>query len=287
MNDQTISNNRQEGQGVSPPGPPTGEPPGALFRQGDLHGAIEVAGQAVRLAPSDVARRLLLAELLVFDGNLARADTVLNAAAAVDPGLAVVVAEFRQLVLAAGIRKQVLGEGRAPEFLGGATESQQHLLRALLALREGDQAGAALAAKAAEAARPASPGRLLIGSEWREFADFRDACDLWGGTMEVLTTTGRYFWIPLENIISLQFQPAVRPRDLAWRRCTMDVRNGPEGDVYVPALYHAPEATDVALRLGRATEWTNEAPVRGRGQRLFLAGEDGSPIQSLTEISFT
>ena len=46
--------------------------------------------------------------------------------------------------------------------------------------------------------------------------------------------------------------------------------------------------TDRALRLGRATEWTDPdaGPVRGRGQRLFLAGEEALAAAALTELVF-
>ena len=104
---------------------------GALFHEGRLTDAIEAAGAAVRAAPADAGPRMLLAELLLFAGNLERADAVLNATAAADPGMAVVVAEFRQLLRAAQVRHQVLFDGRAPEFLGEPTPSQAHLLQAL------------------------------------------------------------------------------------------------------------------------------------------------------------
>ena len=52
---------------------------GRLFREGRLSDAVEAANAAVRAAPGAVAPRVLLAELLVFAGNLERADVVLDA----------------------------------------------------------------------------------------------------------------------------------------------------------------------------------------------------------------
>lgn len=255
---------------------------GDLFREGRLADAIAAASAAVKQKPADAGGRVLLAEFLLFAGDFARADTVLGAAAAVEPGAAVVIAEFRQLLRAAMSRRQLLQDGRVPEFLGEPTPAQNHLLQALVSLRAGDEAMAAEAAEAAEAARPAVAG----AGNGTEFADFRDADDLVGGSFEVLTTTGKYFWIPMEQVVSLEFHAPKRPRDLFWRRCSMLVRNGPEGDVYLPAVYDTESAVSDTLRLGRATEWTATAPVRGSGQRVFLAGEEGVPIHELGTVEF-
>jgi len=202
---------------------------GELFREGALQAAIEAANAAVKAAPADTGARILLAELLLFAGNLERADTLLDATSTVDPSAALVVSEFRQLLRAEMARRQVLSEGRPPEFLGQPTPAQTQLLQALVALRAGDQAAAAEAVQAAEAARPAITGRR----DGVEFADFRDADDLSIGNFEVLTTTAKVFWIPAERVESVEFHPAKRPRDLFWRRCTMVVRDGPDGDVYL------------------------------------------------------
>jgi len=186
------------------------------------------------------------------------------------------------LLRAAMARRQLLQEGRVPEFLGEPTPAQRHLLQALVSLRGGDQTSAVAAAEAAEAARPSVRG---IGNG-KAFADFRDADDLIGGSFEALTTTGKYFWIPIETVVSLELHPPQRPRDLFWRRCSMLVRNGPEGDVYLPAVYDTDFAVNDAHRLGRATEWTETVPVRGSGQRVFLVGEEGVPINELGTVEF-
>ncbi|MGH7067404.1 MAG: tetratricopeptide repeat protein, partial [Acetobacteraceae bacterium] len=159
---------------------------GSLFRQGRLDDAIAAASAAVRAQPSDLAARVLLAELLLFAGNLERADVILDAASGVDPGAAVVLAEFRQLLRAETARRQLYRDGRVPEFLGEPTSAQKSSLAALVALRSGDVGEAAREAAAAESGRPRAAGRA---GEAR-FDDFRDTDDLLAGTFEVLTTTG-------------------------------------------------------------------------------------------------
>jgi type VI secretion system protein ImpE len=255
---------------------------GTFFRDGKLAQAIAAATDTVKQSPTDIGARLLMAELLLFDGKLERADMILEAAAAVDPSAALVIAEFRQLLRAEKTRREVMTDGRVPEFLGQPTPTQTHLLQALVALRADDAAGAAAAAQAAEESRPAVAGT----GDGAAFADFRDADDLSAGNFEVLTTTGKYFWVPTECVVSMEFHPAKRPRDLYWRRCSMIVRDGPDGEVYLPAIYPTAEPAGGTLKLGRGTEWTESTPVRGKGQRLFLVGEEGVPMQQLSTLDF-
>jgi len=255
----------------------------ALFHAGKLDDAIAVAQSTLRKAPTDINARVLLGELLAFAGNLERADVVLDAASAIDPSTAMVVAEFRQLIRADIARRQLFRDGRVPEFLADPTETQRLQLSALVALRAGDLAEAKRQTDAAEAARPRAPGKHGDAA----FDDIRDADDLLAGSFEVLTTTGKYFWIPTERVQTLEFHPPKRPRDLLWRRASMSVAHGPDGEVYLPVIYAVHEQLTDALRLGRETDWREaEGTVRGLGQRLFIVGEDAVPIMELGNLRF-
>ncbi len=256
----------------------------SLFRAGKLDDAVAAAQAALRKAPTDINARVLLGELLAFTGNLERADVVLDAASAIDPSTALVVAEFRQLIRADIARRQLFRDGRVPEFLADPTETQRLQLAALVAMRAGDLAEAVRQTEAAEAARPRAPGRHGDAT----FDDLRDADDLLAGTFEVLTTTGKYYWIPTERVETLEFHAPKRPRDLLWRRASMSVAQGPDGEVYLPAIYAADDATTDALRLGRETDWRESegGPVRGVGQRLVIVGEDAVPMMELGNFRF-
>lgn len=256
----------------------------ALFHAGKLDDAVAAAQAALRKAPTDINARVLLGELLAFTGNLERADVVLDAASAIDPSTALVVAEFRQLIRADMARRQLFRDGRVPEFLTDPTETQRLQLAALVALRGGDVAEAMRQAEAAETARPRTPGKHGDTA----FDDMRDADDLLAGSFEVLTTTGKYFWIPTERVQTLEFHAPKRPRDLLWRRASMSVEAGPDGEVYLPAVYVADDPMSDSLRLGRETDWrqADGGPVRGVGQRLFVVGEDAVPMMDLGNLRF-
>lgn len=262
---------------------------GDALRAGDIPGALAAATAAVKAAPTDADARWLMAELLLLTGDAERADRMLDAAALQEPNPAVL--EFRKLLRAEVVRTQVQREGRAPKYQGDdATAAQQAALRARMLLRLGDTAGASAAAQDIETLRPPAPGHLEDAQGQRvAFDDLRDADDLMAAEFEVLTTAGDHLLVPVARVRSLSFDAPRRTRDLVWRRCSIDLKDGTEGVVYMPALYlgSVPE-TESALLLGRATEWTDEAdgPVRGRGQRMLLVGEEVLPLTALHTVVF-
>lgn len=262
---------------------------GKFFREGRLADALAAANAAVRKAPTDIGARVLLAELLLFAGNVDRVDTVLDACADLDPTSAIVVAEFRQLLRGETARRQLFREGRVPEFLGEPTAAQRLALAAVVALRDGDAAGAGKLVAEAEEARVHPRGKTSEGP----FDDMRDGDDVLACCFEAITTTGKYFWLPPERIVDLQLHPLKRPRDLFWRRASVQVADGPDGDVYLPTIYppldkDAGEPTD-ALRLGRATDWLQigeGGPTRGIGAVTLVVGEDSKTWLEMDSIQF-
>ena len=254
------------------------------FEAGDLIGAIEAQTAEVKRHPGDVARRGFLAELLAFTGQLDRADAMLDVLAKQAPEAALGISAFRQLVRGEQARQQCFGEGRVPEFVGEPPAHLQHYLRASVALREGRPDDAVHALAEAEAVRP-HPRGICNG---RPFDDLRDIDDLTAGFFEVITNTGKYYWVPIEQVEMAEFRQPERARDIGWRRAHMIVHGGADGEVYIPAIYPpAGVELDGRGRLGRFTDWIggDGTPVRGVGQRSFLVGEDSLPIMEIETIS--
>ena len=261
---------------------------GEAFKAGDLAAAVATAQAAVKAAPRDAGMRWLLAEMLLFSGDAERADRMLDAAVLDEPSPAVL--EFRMLLRAEVIRQQVWLEGRAPKLSGDtATAAQTAALRALVSGRGGDAEAAAGAALEAEEVRPRCPGEAeLADGRVVSFDDLRDADDLMAPMVEVLTVGGDHLLVPMERIASLEFEAPRRPRDLCWRRTTITLRDGTEGQVYMPTIYPGAAKQADPVRLGRVTEWSEgPGPVRGAGQRLFLAGEDALALADLAALRFT
>ncbi len=262
---------------------------GDAFQSANLPAAIAAATAGVKASPRDAGARWLLTEMLLFAGDVERADRTLDSVIEEQPSPAVL--EFRRLLRAEVVRRQVFGEGRLPKFQGdAATPAQTAAMRAVTLLRLGEAAAAAEAAAEAEALRPRAPGQATApDGTVVEFDDLRDADDLFSPHFEVLTAGGDYMWVPVERLQGLVFEAPRRPRDLFWRRANLTLKDGTEGLVFIPAIYPWTDAaTPDALKLGRRTDWPDagDGPVRGLGQRLLLAGEDALPLAEAGTLAF-
>lgn len=259
---------------------------GDLYRAGQLAAAIEAAVQAVKAEPADLSARWLLAELLIVAGEFDRADGQLDTVMSLDAGAAATVVPVRHLLRGETARRDFFAGAGLPEFLDeGPTTTLRLLLEAGVHLRSGDVDRAANLAEEAERARPALPGRL--GDE--PFADFRDLDDLTSGLFEVLTRTGKYYWIPAERVELVEFQKPERPLDLLWRPARLVVREAFDAEVHLPAIYGTLTGADDASRLGRRTDWLGEPPepVRGVGQRVFVIdGDREVGMLELEQVTF-
>ena len=258
-----------------------------LYGAGRLTDAIAAQNEAVKKKPGDVDARAFLCELLCIAGNLDRADQQLEALSAQASDRGPGIALLRQLIRGEQWRRQFWAEGRVPEVVASPGERMQLLFEASLRVRENAPGEAARLLESAEEARPALAGTC----DGVEFDDLRDLDDRVGGVFEILSTTGKYFWIAGEQLESLEFDAPERPLDLLWRPAAISVRGGPSGKVYMPAIYApfvagAEPGSDDALRLARRTDWTggDNSPVRGHGQRALLVGDAERPLLEITHI---
>jgi type VI secretion system protein ImpE len=259
--------------------------PQELFKAGSLQEAIAAANDEVKRHPTDTSRRGFLCELLCFAGDFQRADTLMDALGNQDPQAVLGVALFRQVLRAEQARQDFFKDGRVPEFLDVPEPHLKLHLEASILLREGMPKEAAALLEQAEEQRPAVAGMC----DGVAFDDFRDIDELSAGFFEVLTSTGKYYWIPVERVELIEFHSAERPRDLLWRRAHAVVRGGPDGEVFFPTLYGGTLAeTDDQLRLGRMTDWrgADGEPRRGVGQRMFVIGDEDRTIMELKDLTF-
>lgn len=248
------------------------------IRAGDIEAARGALVDAVRSQPADVAHRLALAEVLIVLGDYERADTHLNAAQNLDVSFGVAVALTRQLVRAAMWRSETFEAGRPPELVTARTAAVDAGLAIILAMREGgaapDEAGAL----------PEVRGTV----DGRAFAGWRDADDRTAGVLEIMTSTGNYVWVPLDQVRTLRFEPVKRLRDTIWRPAEIDVAEGPSGVVYLPVIYHASSSEQTSQhRLGRETDWIEGAATRGLGLRTWLIGDEALSPGEFTELTIS
>ena len=255
-----------------------------LYEEGRLNDAIEAALADVKRHPTDMAKRSLLCELLCFSGEFERADKQLDFISTQDTSTAVGVTVWRGLIRAAIARNQFYEQGRVPEFLQDPSPRIQDGLKASIMVREGnhDEAAELLQKNAAE-------GFEIKGTcDGTPFSEFRDWDDVSQDVFEILTTSGKFFWVPVSDMISIEFHPLGALRDLIWRPAHISVHGNPDGEVYFPVLYPGSEKSDDDdIRLSRVTDWREDSGLnRGIGVRMFQIGDDSKQILQLTKLTF-
>lgn len=254
----------------------------ALLAADDLSGALTLASEAVKRAPQDVNSRLLLIDLLILTDDYERADKQAAMAATLAPKQAIGLSLLRGEIRGMEARRRWYADAAVPAFPHGPTSADEAAIRLAIALKASD--GGAIAEAAARLADVPSVDLSRDGASSRPV---RDLDDLLPHALEIVTSGGAYLWIDFAAIARIAFAPRSRPRDLAWRRAELRLRNGSEATVLVPALYRSPAPVSDALRLGRETQWLDRPGgiVTGLGQRCLLIGEEMvalSEIESLT-----
>jgi len=257
-----------------------------LFEAGQLSEAITAITDEVKKKPTDVHKRGFLTELLLIAREWDRADKQLDFIGHQNPDAVMTVAMWRQLLRAGQARDQFYSEGRIPEVLEEPDELVQLYLKASLLSREGNKAEAFKALEQAEEIRPKMKGTI----DGQAFSDFRDLDDAFPGVFEIFTSTGKYYWIPATRVENIEFHAPESAIDLVLRRATIQTNNdGPEGEVYFPAIYPTiiEEDRDRVL-LGRSTDWLGEEgePITGVGLRMYYVNDEAKTIMEVGEIDF-
>jgi type VI secretion system protein ImpE len=250
-----------------------------LIQEGHLEEGLAALQAEVKARPTDAEKRFELGELLVLLGDWARADNQLDLVSTQEPSFGVLVALMRQLIRGEVARKEVFDQGRAPELVGEVSGEITSALRRLLDLRD---------PSLGEVEGPGEPAPLKGLVDGRPFTGVRDLDDRVADVLEVLTSTGKYFWIPWSRVRSIELHKPTRLRDLVWRQADLDVSDGPSGVVYIPATYAAPEGESTGLsRLGRETSWVDEKGLtRGVGLRTLLLGDEDLSLSEFSLLSF-
>lgn len=247
--------------------------PGELFRQGQLSAAINAQLVRVKEHPADHGERLFLFELLVFGGEYERAGRQIAAINYGDPTLDSTVAIYRRLLDAEQIRAKVFRGEAQPRFLSETPAHATLRLQAVAALHADQTTEAAKLLNQAVEQAPAVQGKLND----RAFSLLVDCDDVFGTILEVISATGAYFWVPLEQVQSLEIEAPRFPRDLIWLPAKLELTDGQQGDVFLNVLYPASaQSGEAEIQLGRRTDWhtSDSGPTLGLGTRLFLVDDD-------------
>lgn len=257
--------------------------PEILFRDGKLAAALSAQLEVVKAAPANTPQRIFLAELAAFQGDWDRADRQLEAAISQDSKAGLQPLLMRQLIRAEILREQVFRDGRPPELVVPLPEDGQLQLKICMHCRNGEWEDCNRLLEQSDQSRPKLDG-VCDGKGIDTLIDLDDRLR---GVAEILTGTGKYFWIPWSSIRTLEFSKPERPMDLIWRKAAISVEQGPEGEVYIPVRYPGVSEWSEEEKLGRITDW-HEHPggfVTGSGQRTLLVGDQSQGVLELGELA--
>jgi type VI secretion system protein ImpE len=242
-----------------------------LLSEGRLAEAVREQDRLVALRPNDAAARLLLAELLLFDGDLDAVRKHLDAISTDSATMAGYLDACRLLIDAEAKRQRLLIDVQ-PQFLLMPPEHLSWRLDALENLRGGRQKEAMHNLDEADARAPWLTGHV----DGRAFDGVRDGDDLFGPLLEVLID-GEYVWFPFEQISRLRLDGDEGLRAAVFVPAVLRAVSGDEWHVHLPALYPGTHRDpDEEVRIGQATDWIAEddGPTRGVGLRVLSFGAE-------------
>lgn len=255
-----------------------------LISEGKLAAALSALQDLVRKDASNAKYRIFLFQLLSVMGQWNRALTQLNVAAELDAAALPMAQTYREAIQCEALRAEIFAGKRAPTIFGQPQPWVALLIEALKHDAAGDAAGAAAAREAAFEAAPASSG----SANGEPFAWFADADQRLGPVLEAIVN-GRYFWIPVDHIDRIEFDPPTDLRDAVWTPVTFTWTNGASTVGLIPTRYSDTAAqADEALLMSRRTEWVEQGPLAGHGlgQRMLATDAAEYALMDLRSVVF-
>jgi type VI secretion system protein ImpE len=252
------------------------------LRAGEVEEALKQLQDRVRKDPSDAKLRVFLFQLLAVSGQWDRALTQLNLAGEMDAANLAMVQTYRETLQCEVLRHEVFAGKRSPLVFG---EPQQWVALLIEAARLGAEGRHAqsqeVRAQAFEEA-PTAAGRI----DEQPFEWIADADPRLGPVLEAIVN-GRYYWVPMHNVHSLEMEAPEDLRDLVWAPANFTWTNGGTTVGFIPSRYPNSHASDDGhVRLARKTEWIEQAEdlYHGLGQRMLATDVDEYPLLQVRSI---
>lgn len=255
-----------------------------LLKLHQLSAAISELNEDIKRHPTDARLRTFLFELLCFTGDYERAHRQLDVIGHQNEKVGIGVEVYKNILRAETARRRVFAEGIKPSFLCDPPEHVVLSMDAHNQLREHHVAEAKALYARAQGEQPDIRGQI----KGHPFKSFHDTDDRTAGILEVIVRDS-YLWVPFERIRKVVIPEPKHLRDLLWVPASLEIEDGPVGDVFLPVLYAGSELEeDDQVRLGRITEWVDLGAglVGGIGQKTFLVDEREVSILEIGEVEF-
>lgn len=268
-----------------------------LLAASRLDDAISALQEQLRESPANTDLRALLIELLCINNDLERADEQLGFLMKHHPELGVGTINLRQLIRAQQARR-AFHQGLACNDIviectpvtdqaassNGADRSAA--AKALLAIQyhiaNADNDAATSAALELEEHR--APSWFWLDTADTDPVPVRDCDDSLNSYLEGLGTDGKYYLWSWQRIDSVDIAPPATLLERVWRRASVVLDDGRQGEVFLPMSYV--NSHSAHQRLGRESDWHARTPrfVTGQGQKMLLAGEDAIALNQIKRL---
>ena len=243
--------------------------PHDALAEGRLADAIAIQEAAVRAAPTDLAARRFLTDLLAFAGRLDEALQHFSEISAQTPEWHENQTTLTNLFRAEKPRS--IGPHR-PRF--HPDPPPRHASRRWLALKmlqrnRSDQAIRCI--DAADAVTPEVWGFI----DGQEFEGLRDADDCFASVLEAFQD-GNYHWFAWEVVRKVKLEPAEVLLDQLYRPASITMKDNSSFSVHLPLVYPRSYEVDECFALGTLTDHIcpDSGPTRCVGGKLLLVGDD-------------
>jgi type VI secretion system protein ImpE len=253
----------------------------ALIKQADLSTATSLASQALRDDPLNADIRGRYIELLCVQGDLDKADQQLDIMLRQHPDFVTGAVNLRHLIRAASARKDFYQAGMTAQLFDQPDAMFKAQLSLRVALNDADIPTAVSAATELESLRQS----VTLNINGQPYQTVRDLDDSLCGYLELFGTDGHFYLVRFEQIDSLQFKKPESLLDTVWRRAEIFIKEGPQGDVFVPMTYIDSNSVDTCL--GRGSDWHQyaEGLVTGIGQKMLLINDDAMALTDIHSMS--
>ena len=258
------------------------------FNSGKLQQAIEDSNQLVAANPRDLTPRVVLAQLVCFNGDWERAAKVVQQLKTLDTSQeqAPLVNFLDAMITAEKQRDEVWTQGALPEFVEPPSEVESKLLWAWNCRRSGEMNQFKESLEFVLENAPACS--VQLGP--KKLDGLRDLDDMTATIFEAHSIHGAHYWLPMRQIEKLEVSPPTRPIDFLWNSARLKLRNGQEARMYFSGTYfHTFQSENDDLKLGRISEWGSDEAGHevGMGRKIFVADEDELTFFDFTEADFT
>lgn len=255
----------------------------SLLQAGDLASCKVQLFNEIKKDPSNVNLRIFLFQLSCINRDWQRAKNQLDVLKDLSDATLAMVSTYQQLIDCEHIREKVLSGNKEPICFGEPSPWLAYYVKAYQQFSKNNIEDAMhLIQQGAELA-PAIAGTINGEEfEWLSDGDVR-----FGPAIEVMLNGG-YYWLPLEYISEIKFEPVEDLRDMVWRPANLTLKNKGQLIVFVPTRYPITDETSDAQLLARTCDWQEPAEnfYIGQGQRIFVTDKGEYPLLNVNSIKF-